>query len=304
MNKIKVSTALLLLFAISHFKVFAQAPQGIPYQAIARNSSGVILAGQTIRVRFSIRDSIATGTIVYRETFSPTTTTQGLFNVNVGTGTVVSGTFSGVNWGHNAKHMQVEMDPAGGTSYIDMGTQQMMSVPYALYAGNTSGLNHHVGELFGGGIIFDLWKDSLGTEHGLIASSIDLNTNMIWCNLSGTSGSGPTFALSYINGSSNTNEIIEQSGHVSSAAQLCRSYNGGGFTDWYLPSVLELKIFITQFPTITKKVQNEVTGSNAGEYWSSTAQSGDKAYALDLFGNLILGYKSTQHLVVRAIRSF
>lgn len=127
---------MVLLFGIS-FSAFAQVPQGIPYQAVARNSSGNILASQTIRVRFSIRDGVATGSIVYRETFTPTTNALGLFSVNVGTGTVVTGAFSGINWGTNAKFMQVEMDPTGGTTYTDMGTTQMMSVPYALYAGTS-----------------------------------------------------------------------------------------------------------------------------------------------------------------------
>jgi uncharacterized protein (TIGR02145 family) len=54
--------------------------------------------------------------------------------VNVGRGTVVSGSFAGINWGRNAKFLQVELDPAGGTSYTDLGTTQMMSVPYALNA--------------------------------------------------------------------------------------------------------------------------------------------------------------------------
>ena len=128
----------LFVFTMLSLVALAQAPQGIPYQAVARNSSGVIIASTAISVRFTIHDSIATGTTVYRETFNPTTTAQGLFSVNVGMGTAVSGTFSGINWGHNSKFMQVEMDPAGGTSYIDMGTQQMMSVPYALYAGNAN----------------------------------------------------------------------------------------------------------------------------------------------------------------------
>jgi hypothetical protein len=122
----------LLLAAITH----AQAPQGIPYQAVARNSSGAILASTAISVRFTIRDSIATGAIKYRETHSVTTTAQGMFSVNVGQGTVVSGTFSGINWATNAKFMQMEMDPAGGSSYIDMGTSQMMSVPYSIYSNN------------------------------------------------------------------------------------------------------------------------------------------------------------------------
>lgn len=129
---------ILVLLLLANIAM-AQAPQGIPYQAVARNSSGAILASTAISVRFTIRDSIATGAIKYQETFAVTTNALGLFNVNVGQGTVVSGTFSGINWGTNSKFMQVDMDPAGGTSYVDMGTQQMMSVPYALYAANSGG---------------------------------------------------------------------------------------------------------------------------------------------------------------------
>jgi uncharacterized protein (TIGR02145 family) len=122
-----------LLFT-SSFLLLAQAPQGIPYQAIARNANGAAIANTAVKVRFSIRDSIATGAIKYQETHNPTTSALGLFSVNVGMGTVVSGTFSGINWGKNAKFLQVEMDPAGGTTYTDLGTTQMMSVPYALYS--------------------------------------------------------------------------------------------------------------------------------------------------------------------------
>jgi uncharacterized protein (TIGR02145 family) len=112
----------------------AQAPQGIPYQAIARNASGVAIANTAVKVRFSIRDSIATGPVKYQETHNPTTSALGLFSINVGMGTVVSGSFSGINWGKNAKFLQVELDPAGGGSYADLGTTQMMSVPYSLHS--------------------------------------------------------------------------------------------------------------------------------------------------------------------------
>lgn len=106
----------------------------MPYQAVARNSSGEVLVSTNISVRFSIRDSVAAGLIVYRETHSVTTTTKGMFAVNVGQGTVVAGTFGDINWGTNSKFLQIEIDPAGGSTYIDMGTQQLLSVPYALYA--------------------------------------------------------------------------------------------------------------------------------------------------------------------------
>jgi uncharacterized protein (TIGR02145 family) len=126
--------AALSFFLFNSGTSHAQAPQGIPYQAIARNASGVAIANTAVKVRFSIRDSIATGAIKYQETHNPTTSALGLFSVNVGMGTVVSGTFSGINWGKNAKFLQVELDPAGGSTYTDLGTTQMMSVPYALQA--------------------------------------------------------------------------------------------------------------------------------------------------------------------------
>ena len=134
----KQKFTLLIFLAFVCKGLIAQVPQGIPYQSVIRNSSGTLVANQTVKMRFSIHDSITSGTVVYQETFSTTTSSLGLANVNIGMGTIVSGTFSGINWGKNSKFIQVEMDPTGGTNYTDMGTTQMMSVPYALYA-NISG---------------------------------------------------------------------------------------------------------------------------------------------------------------------
>ena len=142
---------LFFLFLFTHF-AYAQVPQGIPYQAAARTAAGQALVNTSVNVRFSILDSVATGTTVYKETHTTTTNSLGLFNVNVGMGTAVTGTFSSINWGSNNKYIQVEMDSSGGTNYTDMGTTQMMSVPYALYAGNSqvsnvsvNGLKAHYG---------------------------------------------------------------------------------------------------------------------------------------------------------------
>ncbi len=115
---------------------FAQAPQAIPYQAVARDSAGNLIPNQNISLRVSIHNATAGGTIVYQETQSKTTNSLGLFTANIGEGTVVSGTFATINWGDSSKFMQIEMDVTGGNTYQDMGTQQMLSVPYALHAGN------------------------------------------------------------------------------------------------------------------------------------------------------------------------
>ena len=133
----KLQLFLLILFCFSIESMNAQAPQAIPYQAVARDNAGNPIANQNISLRFSVRDVSNVGAIVYRETQATTTNSLGLFTVNIGLGgTVISGTFSTIDWGGGSKFMQVEMDATGGATYTDMGTQQMLSVPYALNAAN------------------------------------------------------------------------------------------------------------------------------------------------------------------------
>jgi hypothetical protein len=132
---------IISLFLFSFSFINAQVPQGIPYQAVARNGQGQPLANTNVIVRFSILDSTATGTAVYVESHSITTSSLGLFTANVGMGTASTGAFSSINWGQNFKFLKVELDTtATGISFIDLGTQQMMSVPYALYAGYSNSI--------------------------------------------------------------------------------------------------------------------------------------------------------------------
>lgn len=135
---------LILLFAIGSF---AQSPQSFNYQAVARDAGGNILSNQTIGVKFSLRQGSSTGTIVYSETFTPTTNQFGLFATAIGQGAVVSGSFSAIDWSTGSYWLQVQLDPSGGSSYTDMGTSQLLSVPYALYAASsgTSGLTGPTG---------------------------------------------------------------------------------------------------------------------------------------------------------------
>ncbi|AZA81354.1 hypothetical protein C1637_01920 [Chryseobacterium lactis] len=114
--------------------VFAQVPQGFTYQAIAFNPSGNPVANGNVSVKISILNNSVTGTNLYTETHSKTTNSKGLINLNIGQGTPVSGTFSGINWAINSKFIKVEIDPAGGTNYTSVGTNQLMSVPYAMTA--------------------------------------------------------------------------------------------------------------------------------------------------------------------------
>ncbi len=125
-------SAIVLQVSVS---LFAQVPQGFPYQAVVRNGNGQIVQNRPVSMQFSIHDSTALGTVVYvqRDTVIPNQ--FGLINVVIGGGTVMLGSFQGINWGEGFKYLEVELDVTGGINYVDMGTTQLMSVPYALYAG-------------------------------------------------------------------------------------------------------------------------------------------------------------------------
>jgi hypothetical protein len=121
-------------------QAFAQVPQGFNYQAVARNSVGVLLQNQTLGVLLTVHQGSAGGLIVYRERQTPTTNQFGLFTVTVGQGTQISaGAFNAIDWSTGNYWLEVGLDVSGGTSYTVMGTSQLLSVPYAMYSGSSSG---------------------------------------------------------------------------------------------------------------------------------------------------------------------
>jgi Chaperone of endosialidase len=129
---------LLCLFIFSQ-NLSAQAPLLFNYQGVARNASGVPLSNQSITVRLTIRDGSAAGASLYSETRSVLTNQFGIFTVVVNNAgaTTVTGNFSNINWGAATRFLQVEIDPAGGSNFSNLGATQLLSVPYALYAGNS-----------------------------------------------------------------------------------------------------------------------------------------------------------------------
>lgn len=124
----------LLVAAV--FAAQAQTPQKFNYQGIARTGAGLPMASQNISMRISVLDGSAAGTVVYRETQSATTNAYGLYSVSIGGGTPETGSMAAIDWASGEKYIKVELDPAGGTAYADLGTSQLLSVPYAMYAGN------------------------------------------------------------------------------------------------------------------------------------------------------------------------
>ena len=128
------TVVLSIVFCLFWICVTAQAPQAFKYQAVARNSSGEVLANKNVSFRISIIQGTLTGTIVYTEKQVKTTNAFGLADLDIGKGTVLTGIFSNISWGSDAFFINVEMDPAGGTAYQFMGASQLLSVPYSLYS--------------------------------------------------------------------------------------------------------------------------------------------------------------------------
>ena len=125
----------LLLAILAGTFTFAQSPQGMNYQAVVRNTNGQpVTANTPVKLRFTIHDQTANGTAVYNETLNDTTNQFGLVDVVIGS----AGNLSTVNWGNGAKFLQVETEVNNAGTFTDMGTTQLMSVPYALYAANSA----------------------------------------------------------------------------------------------------------------------------------------------------------------------
>jgi hypothetical protein len=97
-------------------QTIAQSPQGISYQAVIRDASNNLVKTLPVGMKISILQGSSTGTPVYVETQTPTTNANGLVTIEIGGGTVVTGTFTGIDWSTGVYFIKTETDPIGGTS--------------------------------------------------------------------------------------------------------------------------------------------------------------------------------------------
>ena len=153
MLKKVIQSALLLVVLFTTVQSYAQvsqAPDGIQFQALATDANGHPAAGRVIYVKDAIIAKTATGTIVYSETFKVTASSAGIFTIVLGKGTYASGVSSiaNIDWANGPffLNLKIAVEPTVPTSswnvnneYVDLGTSQFWSVPYALYAGNVKG---------------------------------------------------------------------------------------------------------------------------------------------------------------------
>jgi uncharacterized protein (TIGR02145 family) len=156
----------------------AQAPQKMSYQAVIRNNSDQLVTNHAVGMRISI---LKDATPVYIETQTPTSNANGLVSIEIGAGTIVTGTFAGIDWSTGTYFLKTETDPAGGTSYSITGTSQLLSVPYAFYANNINlSINNRPSEMFVNvidGTLMALPKISVAKPYSLLPSVTDADGN-------------------------------------------------------------------------------------------------------------------------------
>ena len=300
--------------------VFAQAPQKMSYQAVIRNSSDALITSTPVGMRISVLQGTSTGTAVYVETQTTSTNANGLVSLSIGTGTPVTGTFVGIDWAAGPYFIKTETDPTGGTAYTISGTNELMSVPYALYAANggtpgpagptgpagaigatgaTGGYPvHTIGESYGGGIVFYVYD---GGQHGLIAATADQSTSIRW--YGGTNTNTRARGDGIGAGLKNTAIIIANQGSVDGAdfaATVCNEYSvtvdGTTYGDWYLPSKHELNLLYLQ--------ETVVGGFARYAYWSSTEDGFFNAWYQNFSGGLQSSLQKDLTFYVRAVRAF
>ena len=129
--------AILCLAIASLTQLQAQAPQGFNYQATVRNSSGDLIVNTNVYFKFNVMQGSQTSLPVFTEIHYVPTDDLGQVNLVIGQGTANTGVFSELDWSLGSYYLGIELSINGANNYVAMGTTQLLSVPYALYAENT-----------------------------------------------------------------------------------------------------------------------------------------------------------------------
>ena len=131
----------LLVSIFFTMNLFAQAPQKMSYQAVIRNADNSLVSVKPIGMRISVLQGLSTGVAVYVEKQNGTTNANGLVTMQIGAGTIVEGAFEKIDWSKGPYYIKIETDPNGGSDYTIVGSSELLSVPYALFALNTDVTN-------------------------------------------------------------------------------------------------------------------------------------------------------------------
>jgi hypothetical protein len=166
----------LLICLVSAFNTLAQPTNKINYQAVARDASGIVLANQFISIRITVEDGPA-GLVLYSEEHILTTNQFGLFTLQIGGGIPGAGNYNTIDWAAGNQWLKVEMDPAGGFNFSDMGESELLTVPYANYAAS-------------GGTTY-----TAGTGIDITSNAISLNNTTVTAGQYGDNATVPMFTV-------------------------------------------------------------------------------------------------------------
>ena len=312
---------LLSLVAIATISLtsFGQAPEGFKYQAVLRDAGNLILNNQAVGMRLTIQQGSLGGTAVYTETFAPTTNAYGLVNLEIGTGTSTDD-FSSIDWSNGPYFMETAIDINGGASYVTMGTSQLMSVPYALYA-KTSGSSipgpqgpagpqgpqgpQGPAGADGQGGVTTAGTNVTITGSGTVSDPYVVNANGgtptytigLWPELGGyvfwvsADGKHGLVAETQDQGTATWYEAQNLISNPST-----HSVNGQKFRDWRMPTRFELNEMYVQ--------RVAIGGFAISPYWSSTEVDNVIGWGQNFFDGFQSNYLKFIDYYVRSVRAF
>ena len=316
----KIYTLLLFLLC---FSGYAQSPEKMTYQAVVRDANNTLLNNQTVGVKISILRSNITGVSVYSETQIITSNLNGLVSMEIGSGTT-SDNFSTIDWSIGPYFIKTEIDPTGGESYSIIGTSQLLSVPFALYAKSSGssipgppgqngvdgadGVDGAIGppgsdgqggvslagtgiSISGTGIITDPYEIStLLPTYELNTFYAALGGYVIDINSDGKHGVVLAMKDQGYDNWYNTNNLLNNPDN--------HDTDGAQFRDWRLPSKRELNLMYLSY------LNGNPASLVGATYWSSSEFKYDYAWLHYFFSGQQDDVNKVNPFNIRAVRSF
>jgi hypothetical protein len=291
----------LLFFLLATVSILAQTPEKMSYQLVLRGASNTLLTNQQVGIQISILQTTITGSAVYIETQTATTNINGLVSLEIGSGTS-SDDFSAIDWSAGPFFIKTATDASGGSNYSIIGTSQLMSVPFALYAktsGNGAGPIGPQGEQ---GIKGDTGAPGAPGADGAAGTNGTQPTytvNTLYPELGGyviavrDGGKHGLVVAMQDQGASNwyqANDLLSEASF--------HDVNGAKFMDWRLPTKRELNLMYGVY------IGGNGANLNANSYWSSTLSYGNDAWSQEIDGPFQEKTSRDWTSNVRAVRAF